>query len=130
MLITLTSTADTARAVLAVLRDSINNGTDLSPVTLLSGHTLTYRELFQLIQSRDPAWESNPVTFSEVLRDIVESKENGPGLPFHQMRILGFTNANHNPREEALEWGTGVLQGLRATPVKEFLDQSEASKDR
>ncbi|KAI9042362.1 uncharacterized protein KD926_005657 [Aspergillus affinis] len=102
--VTLTSTADTARAVLAVLRNSINNGANLSPVTLLSGHTLTYRELFQFIQSRDPAWELNPVALSEVLRDILEGyKENGPGLAIHQMRILGFTNANHNPREKALE---------------------------
>lgn len=34
--VTLTSTADAARAVLAVLRDSINTGADLPPVTPLS----------------------------------------------------------------------------------------------
>ncbi|KAK9237788.1 hypothetical protein V1525DRAFT_402924 [Lipomyces kononenkoae] len=127
--VTLTSTADTARAVLAILRDSIDNCADLSPVTLLAGQTLTYRELFQLIKSRDPAWKSNPVTFSEVLGDIFEGlKGNDPGVAVHQMRILGFTNANHNPKGKALEWGTGVLQGLRATTVEEFLDQAEAGK--
>jgi hypothetical protein len=41
------------------------------------------------------------------------------------MRILRFTNANHNPKAKALEWGTGVLQGLRATTMEEFLDQEQ-----
>lgn len=129
--VTLTSTADAARAVLAVLRDSINTGTDLPPVTHLAGQTLTYRELFQLIKTRDPAWKSNPVTFSEVLNAIYEGLQlNDPGVAVHQMRILGFTNANHNPKEKALEWGTGVLQGMHATSVKEFLDQAEAGKNK
>ncbi|KAJ8103437.1 hypothetical protein POJ06DRAFT_279230 [Lipomyces tetrasporus] len=129
--VTLTSTADTARAVLAVLRNSINTGADLSPITHLAGQTLTYRQLFQLIKARDPAWKSNLVTFSEVLGDIYEGlKANDPGVAVHQMRILGFTNANHNPKGKALEWGTGVLQGLRATTVEEFLDQAEAGKGK
>ncbi|KAF7595975.1 hypothetical protein BBP40_004121 [Aspergillus hancockii] len=127
--ITFTSTADTARAVLAVLRNSINNGADLSPVTFLAGQTLTYRELFQLIKSRDSAWKANPVTFSEVLGDIIQGLQaNDPWVAIHQMRILGFTNANHNPKGKALEWGTGVLQELQATTVEEFLDQAEAGK--
>jgi hypothetical protein len=125
----LTSTADTARAVLAVLRDSINNNSssaDLPPVTLLAGHSLAYRELFTLIKSREPAWTSRPVTLSEVLGDIVEGlKAIDPSVAFHQMRILGFTKANHNPNAKALEWGTGVLQGLRATTMEEFLDQAQ-----
>lgn len=125
--VTLTSTADTARAVLAVLRNSINNSADLPPITLLAGQTLTYRELFQLIKSRDPAWRPRPVTLSEVLGDIYEGlKANDPLVAVHQMRVLGFTNANHNPEAKSLEWGTGVLQGLRATSVEEFLDQGEA----
>jgi len=129
--VTLTSTADVARAVLAVLRNSINTDADLSPITLLAGQTLTYRELFQLIKARDHAWKSNPVAFSEVLGDIFEGlKANDPGVAVHQMRILGYTNANHNPKGKALEWGTGVLQGLRATTVEEFLDQAEAGKGK
>ncbi|GIC92831.1 uncharacterized protein Aud_009304 [Aspergillus udagawae] len=129
--VTLTSTADTARAVLAILRNSINYGADLSPITLLAGQTLTYRELFQLFRSRDSSWKSNPVTFSEVLGNIIEGlKANDPWVAVHQMRILGFTNANHNPKGKALEWGTGVLQGLRATTVEEFLDQAGAGKSK
>ncbi|KAL2858979.1 hypothetical protein BJX68DRAFT_262498 [Aspergillus pseudodeflectus] len=125
--VTLTSTADTARAVLAVLRNSINNGAELPPITLLAGQSLTYRELFQLIQSRDPAWTSRQVTFSEVLGDIYEGlKANDPSVAVHQLRILGFTNANHNPEAKALKWGTGVLHGLRATTIEEFLNQAEA----
>jgi hypothetical protein len=50
-------------------------------------------------------------------------------VAIHQMRILGFTNANHNPKGKALEWDTGVLQGLRATSVEELLDQSEVSEN-
>lgn len=129
--VTLTSTADTARAVLAILRNSINNGAELSPITLLAGQTLTYRELFQLVKSRGSSWKSNPVTFSEVLGDIMEGlKANDPGVAVHQLRILGFTNANHNPKGKTLEWGTGVLQGLRATTVEEFLDQTEAGRSK
>ncbi|KAJ5485753.1 hypothetical protein N7530_000053 [Penicillium desertorum] len=129
--VTLTSTADAARAVLAVLRDSINTGADLPPVTHLAGQTLTYRDLFQLIRTRDPAWKSNPVTFVEVLTAIHEGlKANDALVAIHQMRIMGFTNANHNPKGKALEWGTGILQGLRATSVEEFLDQSEAGEDK
>ncbi|RJE19905.1 hypothetical protein PHISCL_07753 [Aspergillus sclerotialis] len=129
--VTLTSTADTARAVLAVLRNSINSGAGLSPTTLLAGQTLTYQELFQLVKARDPAWKSNPVAFSEVIGDIFEGlNAKDPGVAIHQMRILGFTNANHNPRGKALEWGTGVLQGLRATTVEEFLDLAEARKGK
>jgi len=129
--ITLTSTTDAARAVLALLRNSINTGADLPPITLLAGQTLTYRELFQSIKARDPAWRSNQVTFSEVLGDIFEGlKANNPEVAYHQLRILGFTNANHNPKEKALEWETGVLQGLHATTVEEFLDQAEASKGK
>ncbi|KAL4772018.1 hypothetical protein BDW60DRAFT_216746 [Aspergillus nidulans var. acristatus] len=127
--VTLTSTTDTARAVLAILRNSINKGGDLSPVTLLAGQTLTYKELFQLIRSRDSAWKSSPVTFSEVLGDIIQGLQaNDPWVAVHQMRILGFTNANHNPKGKALEFGTGVLQGLRPTTVEEFLDQAEAGR--
>ncbi|KAL4919653.1 hypothetical protein BDW62DRAFT_216802 [Aspergillus aurantiobrunneus] len=126
--ITLTSTADTARAVLAVLRNSITTGADLPPVTLLAGQTLTYRELFQLIKARDPAWRSNPVTFSEVLAAIHDGlNRNDPWVAIHQMRILGFTNANHNPEGKALKWGTGILQGLAGTTIEEFLDQAEAA---
>ncbi|CEN61913.1 hypothetical protein ASPCAL08558 [Aspergillus calidoustus] len=125
--VTLTSTADTARAVLAVLRNSINNDAELPPITLLAGQSLTYRELFQLIQSRDPAWTSRQVTFSEVLGDIYEGlKANDPSVAVHQLRILGFTNGNHNPEVKALKWGTGVLDGLRATTIEEFLNQAEA----
>ncbi|CAG8907855.1 unnamed protein product [Penicillium egyptiacum] len=125
--VTLTSTADTARAVLAVLRDSINTAADLPPVTHLAGQTLTYRDLFQLIRTRDPAWKSSPVTFSEVLNAIHEGlKANDALVAVHQMRIMGFTNANNNPKGKALEWGTGVLAGLRATGVQEFLDQAQA----
>jgi nucleoside-diphosphate-sugar epimerase len=129
--VTLTSTADAARAVLAVLRDSISTGADLPPVTHLAGQTLTYRDLFELIRTRDPAWKSNPVTFSEVLDAIHEGLKAGDAhVAIHQMRVLGFTNANHNPKGKALEWGMGVLQGLRATSVKEFLDQAEAGENK
>jgi nucleoside-diphosphate-sugar epimerase len=125
--VTLTSTADTARAVLALLRNSINNNADLPPVTLLAGQTLTYRQLFQIIKSRDPAWKSRSVNLSEVLSDIFEGlKTNDPSVDVHQMRVLGFTNANHNCEAKSLKWGTGVLHGLRATTVIEFLDQAEA----
>ncbi|KAL6234356.1 hypothetical protein BDW75DRAFT_212538 [Aspergillus navahoensis] len=38
-----------------------------------------YKELFQLIKARDPAWSSNPVTFAEVLGEIFEGlKANDP----------------------------------------------------
>ncbi|KAB8251791.1 hypothetical protein BDV35DRAFT_338337 [Aspergillus flavus] len=48
------------------------------------------------------------------------------GVAVHQMRILGFTNATHIPEEKALEWGTGVLQGLHAISVEELLEKAKA----
>ncbi|KAE8363267.1 hypothetical protein BDV27DRAFT_146255 [Aspergillus caelatus] len=125
--VTLTSLGDVAWAVLAVLRNSIHTGADLPPVTHLAGQTLTYRDLFELIRAHDPAWKLNVVTFSEVLDAIYKGlKANDGGVAVHQMRILGFTNANHIPDAKALVWGTGVLQGLHATSVKELLEKAKA----
>lgn len=126
--VTLTSLGDVARAVLALLRNSINTGADLPQVTHLAGQTLTYRDLFDLIRKRDPSWKPNPVTLSEVLDLIHKGLESDVAV--HQMRIMGFTNANHNPKEKVLEWGTGILQGLRATSVEELLNQAQVCRDQ
>ncbi|KAJ6099134.1 hypothetical protein N7467_000669 [Penicillium canescens] len=127
--VTLTSLRDVALAVLALLRNSISTGAELPQVTHLAGQTLTYRDLFELIKRRDATWKSNPVTISEVLDSIHKGLEsNDAGVAVHQMRILGFTNANHNPKEKVLNWGTGVLRGLCATTVDDFLNQSEVGQ--
>ncbi|KAE8132026.1 hypothetical protein BDV38DRAFT_275434 [Aspergillus pseudotamarii] len=110
--VTLASLGDVARAVLA-------------PVTHLAGQTLTYRDLFELIRAHDRAWKLNAVTLSEVLDAICKGlKANNAGVAVHQMRILGFTNANHIHDEKALVWGTGVLHGLYATRVKKLLEKA------
>ncbi|KAJ5926225.1 hypothetical protein N7516_007998 [Penicillium verrucosum] len=77
------------------------------------------------------AWKTNPVTFSGVLDAIHEGLKAGDAhVAIYQMRVLGSTNANNNPKGKALERDTGILQGLRATSVKEFLDQAEAGENK
>ncbi|KAE8333275.1 hypothetical protein BDV39DRAFT_188382 [Aspergillus sergii] len=110
--VTLTSLGDVARVVVAVLRNSITTGSDFHR---------------RLIRSLDSVWKSNAMTFSEVLDAIYKRLQaNDDGVALHQMRIFGFTNANHIPEEKALEWGTGVLQGLHAISVEELLEKAKA----
>ncbi|KAJ5604120.1 hypothetical protein N7537_007076 [Penicillium hordei] len=129
--VTLTSLGDAARAVLALLKNSIKTGADLPPVTHLAGQTLTYKALFEVICRHHPVWKSYTVSISEVLDSIHEGlNSNDTSVAIHQMRILGFTNANHNPDEKVLRWGTGVLEGLYPISVDELLAQAEAGSNK
>ena len=68
------------------------------------------------------------MTFSEAVDATYKDSRRmmKDGVAVHQMRILGFTNATHISEEKALEWGTGVLQGLHAISVEELLEKAKA----
>ncbi|KAH7011197.1 hypothetical protein EDB80DRAFT_570833 [Ilyonectria destructans] len=121
--LTLTSLDDVANATIEVLRHSIQTGSALPEVTHLRGETLTYNDLFALMKRRDPEWKSRPVTIAEVVDAIVKGLgANDPNVAVHQMRLMGFTNANQCPEDRVLKWGKGVLQGLRAITVEDCLN--------
>ncbi|KAH6986440.1 hypothetical protein BKA56DRAFT_480770 [Ilyonectria sp. MPI-CAGE-AT-0026] len=126
--LTLTSLGDAANATVEVLRHSIQTRSALPEFTHVGGETLTYNDLFARVKRRDPEWTSRPVTFAEVLDAIVKGLgANDPGVAVHQMRIMGFTNANHCPEDRVLKWGKGVLEGLSAITVEDFLNEANCS---
>lgn len=121
--VTLTCLDDVARAVVAILKDSIATGSPLPQVTHLSGQTITYKDLYELVKTRDSSWKAKFITISEILDEIYYQRQRqGPELAIHQMRLLGFTNANHSPEEKVLKWGTGILTGLTPFSVESLLD--------
>ncbi|RYP69921.1 hypothetical protein DL769_005146 [Monosporascus sp. CRB-8-3] len=122
--ITFTSLNDVAKATVEVLRQSIEAGCTLPEVTHLAGETLTYKDLFELMRTHDPEWKSRPVTITEVVDAIVEGLQaRDPNVAIHQMRLLGFTNANQSKEGRVLKWGKGPLENLSAKTIEGMLNQ-------
>ncbi|KAF7586359.1 hypothetical protein BBP40_009025 [Aspergillus hancockii] len=119
--VTLTSARDVARAALSILE---HDGVEWSEFTHLGGETMTYLDLYRLIKRRDPAWQVRRLPFAEVIQRITSGKLVGEGIELEYFRLMGFTNCNQVPADRALTWGTGMLEGLRARGVEEFLDEA------
>ncbi|KAE8368026.1 hypothetical protein BDV27DRAFT_168628 [Aspergillus caelatus] len=122
--VTLTSVRDVARAALSILE---HDDSKWNEVTHFGGQTITYLELYELIKRRDPSWTLKKLPFAEVIERITSGKLAGEDVDLEYFRLMGFTNCNRVPEDRALTWGTGLLEGLRARGVEEFLD--EAAKD-
>ncbi|KAB8078763.1 hypothetical protein BDV29DRAFT_165733 [Aspergillus leporis] len=123
--VTLTSVRDVARAALSILE---HDGVDWSEFTHLGGQTLTYRELYSLIKRRDPSWALKKLPLAVVIERITSGNLAGEDLDLEYFRLMGFTNCNQVPEDRALTWGTGMLEGLRARGVEEFLDEASMNE--
>ncbi|KAF5613321.1 uncharacterized protein FTJAE_13948 [Fusarium tjaetaba] len=123
--VTLTTVGDTARATLALIADSIATRSEMRQATLLAGESITYKDLFEVVKRQDTTWQSRSVTLTEAVDQLLSSSNsNSPDTAMHQLRIQGFTSANHNPKEKVLGWGVGPLTGLHPTSIQEFLDEA------
>lgn len=123
--ISLTSVRDSARALLALFESDANQWT---PYTFVSGQTLTYIELYDLLKLRDPLWTIRKVYFADLLKAVAEDDGKGSNeVDF--LRIMAFTNCNNMPEDKTLKWGTGVLASVQGRDVNTFLDEAEADKD-
>ena len=121
--ITMTSLDDAARATLAIVSSAVASGEPLAPVTHVGGETMSYNQVFDVIQNVDSSWTKLPVQMTEVVDGIVEGKQksDAESTAVHQMRLLAFTNANHAPSDRVLQWGEGPLKGLQPTRIKDML---------
>jgi swainsonine biosynthesis oxidoreductase SwnR len=120
-LISLTSVRDAARASLKLL-ESPGVWREFTHIT---GQTLTYLELFNLLKQRDQTWTANQLSFSDAMNSIVRGKSCGYDVSLEELRIMGFTRCN-SIASTALPSQRGcILSGFQARTVEQFLDEAD-----
>ncbi|KAL6240456.1 hypothetical protein RBB50_012657 [Rhinocladiella similis] len=123
--IDLVPTRDVARA-LAVLLDS-KEPWDL--YTYISGHQLTWNELFAIIKRRDPAWTSVRQSLASTLK-LMRAPEYSEDFFQSQFEILSYTGASRLPEDKIQEQRTKFFPLVHFRTVEELLDNAIAKPDQ
>jgi hypothetical protein len=119
--LSLTSCRDLAKAIAILLDHST-----WEEYTHISGHTLTYLDLFTMIQARDRNWILKKTTLADVVNRIVEAKSTTTKAKSAQLQLMGFVGCNSEPEAKVKAQRDTYFSHMRFRNIHEFLDQALA----